>query len=215
MPIFKYSPRVLSIFLITYWLLFGCTLFRQIGITPTGTTPPTITLSLTLSPTIEVTPSTLDTGWGLLQPGLERRLLNIYDNQNQLLESLHMLRLDQNLFRLDVAYDEKPKDLENWQAETKASIVVNGGYFRVENDKYIPNGLTIINGKAFGDSYDTFAGMLAINEKSAELRWLANEPYNSTEKLLAALQSFPLLIKPGGELGFSKQYEDNLKARRK
>lgn len=214
MPIFKYSPCVLSVFFITNWLLSSCTSLRQIDITPTRTTSPTITLSPTLIPTIEVTPSTLDTGWSLLQPGLEKRLLNIYNNQNQLLESLHMLRLDQNLFRLDVAYDETPKDLKNWQAETKASIVVNGGYFRVENDKYIPNGLTIINGKAFGDGYDTFAGMLAINEKSTELRWLANEPYNSTERLVAALQSFPLLIKPGGELGFSKQYEDNLKARR-
>lgn len=214
MSIFKYSPCVFSIFLITNWFLSGCTPLRQVDITPTGTTPPTITLSPTLPSTIEVTPNTLDTGWVLLQPGLESRLINIYDNQNQPLESLHILRLDQNLFRLDVAYNETPKDLENWHAETKASIVVNGGYFRAENDKYIPNGLTIINGKAFGDSYDTFAGMLAINEKNAELRWLANEPYNSTEKLLAALQSFPLLIKPGGELGFSKQYEDNLKARR-
>jgi len=211
----KYSHRVLSIFLITNWLLSGCAPLQRIDITPTGTTSPTIAPSPTLSPTIEVKPNNRsDTGWSLLQPGLEKRLLNIYDNQNQLLESLHILRLDQNLFRLDVAYDETPKDLENWQAETKASIVVNGGYFRVENGKYIPNGLTIINGTAFGDSYDTFAGMLAINEKSAALRWLANEPYDSTEKLVAALQSFPLLIKPGGELGFSKQYEDNLKARR-
>lgn len=214
MSTFKRSPFVLLILLISNWLFSGCTPLRQVDITPTGTTPPTITLSPTFPPTIEVTPIIQDNGWGLLQPGLESRLINIYDNQNQLLESLHILRLDQNLFRLDVSYDETPKDLENWQAETKANIVVNGGYFRAENGKYIPNGLTIINGKAFGDSYDTFGGMLAINEKSAELRWLASKPYDSTEKLLAALQSFPLLIKPGGELGFPKQYEDNLKARR-
>src|SRR5256885_17226173 len=55
MPIFKYNPHVLSFFLIANWLLSGCTPFRQIDSTPTGTTLPAITLSPTLSPTVEAT----------------------------------------------------------------------------------------------------------------------------------------------------------------
>lgn len=124
------------------------------------------------------------------------------------------MRLDQNYFRLEVAYHETPQTLENWQAETQSLIVVNGGYFREENDKYIPNGLTIAGGETIGSSYDAFAGMLAITHNGAELRWLANKPYHPNEPLWAALQSFPVLIKPGGKLGFAKQYEDNLQARR-
>jgi exopolysaccharide biosynthesis protein len=150
----------------------------------------------------------------VLQPGLERRFLKIYNDQNQHIESLYIFRLDQNYFRLDVAYHESPRSLESWQRETDAMLVVNGGFFRVENEKYFPNGLTILNGQAFGSSYESFGGMLAISEGGAELRWLAEEPYRPDEHLLAALQSFPVLVKPGGQLGFPEEYEDNVQARR-
>ncbi|HUN24394.1 MAG TPA: phosphodiester glycosidase family protein [Anaerolineales bacterium] len=159
-------------------------------------------------------PTTQDTGWLVLQAGMEKRIINLSAGQNQLLESIHIIRLDQKLFRFDVAYDDDAKNLADWQAATQADIVVNGGFFRVEYEKHIPNGLTIINGQALGESYDTFAGMLSINEKQAELSWLANQPYNPKEKLVAGLQSFPILVKPGGVIGFSKEHEDNLMARR-
>jgi hypothetical protein len=155
-----------------------------------------------------------DTGWTLLQPGLERRFLKIYNDQNQHIESLYIFRLDQKYFRLDVAYHESPRSLESWQRETDAQLVVNGGFFRVENEKYFPNGLTIINGQAFGSSYESFGGMLAIDEGGAELRWLVDNPYHPGEPLLAGLQSFPVLVKPGGVLGFPQEYEDNVQARR-
>jgi uncharacterized protein YigE (DUF2233 family) len=178
---------------------------------PTATPSPIPTSTPNISPTIETIP---DTGWFLLQPGLERRMIRIYNDQNQHIESLYIWRLDQDYFQLDVAYQETPQSLESWQQETDALLVVNGGYFRVENERYLPNGLTIVNGQAFGSSYESFAGMLAITDSGAELRWLAQKPYNSSEPLRAALQSFPLLVKPGGELGFSEQFEDNVKARR-
>jgi len=152
--------------------------------------------------------------WSSLRPGLERRVIQIYNDQNQPVESLYIWRLDQNYFRMDVAYDETPKSLETWQKETNASLVLNGGYFSIENERYFPDGLTIINGKAFGSSFDGFGGMLAINEYWAELRWLVEKPYNSDEPLQAALQSFPLLVKPGGELGFPAERENNVRARR-
>lgn len=155
-----------------------------------------------------------DTGWSLLRPGFERRLIRIYNDQNQIIESLYLWRLDQNYFRMDVAYDEGPKSLETWQKETNASLVLNGGYFSIENDRYFPNGLTIVNGEAFGSSFDGFGGMLAINEDSAELRWLVEKPYKSYEPLQAALQSFPILVRPGGELGFGAEREDHIGARR-
>ena len=200
--------------LFTAWLLVGCNPVYQTATVPTGTPTPTLAPVPTLSPTLDATFSTSDTGWDSLQPGLEKRSINIYSNQNQLTESLYLVRLDQNLFQLDVAYSETPKSLEDWQTETKASVVVNGGYFRIENDRYIPNGLTIVDGKPLGDSYDTFAGMLAINESGTDLRWLADKPYDPNENLSAALQSFPVLIKPVGKMGFPEQYEDGLQARR-
>src|SRR5215207_2718417 len=176
---------------------------------PTDTTIPTLVPSP--SPTVEPTP---DTNWTLLQPGLERRVFEIYNSQNQHVESLYVWRLDQNHFRMDVAYVERPKSLETWQQETNADLVLNGGYFSIENERYFPDGLAISNGEAFGRSFNGFGGMLAIDQSGAELRWLVQEPYNSDEPLQAALQAFPILVQPGGELGFPADRENYARARR-
>jgi hypothetical protein len=220
MKISKFLIGIIICFLLGSWVAVGCNPVRQIA-TPTATLIPTFTPTRsstpTLFPALEATPTKPnipDTGWILLQPGLERRKINIHNDQDQWVESLYILRLDQNHFRLDVAYHETPQTLENWQTETHALIVVNGGYFREENDKYIPTGLIIVDRETIGSSYGAFAGMLAITGSGAKLRWLANKPYDPNESLLAALQSFPVLVKPGGKLGFPEQYEDNLQARR-
>jgi phosphodiester glycosidase len=150
----------------------------------------------------------------LLQPGLQRRVTPIYNNQKQLVESVHVWRLDQNYFRLDVAHHETPKSLQAWQSETNAAIVVNGGYYSIANERYFPDGLTIVNGRASGRSFRGFGGMLAITADRAELRWLVQKPYNPYERLQAALESFPILVQPGGELGFGAERENNVPARR-
>lgn len=212
MTLIKLISRTLLFFFLLNLMTMGC---NQTPIPPTATPVPTVTPipspTPTLLPTLEAVP---DTGWHLLHPGLERRSINIFDDQNQQLEALYLLRLDPNQFRLDIAYHETPQNLEDWQKETNALVVVNGGYFRIENEKYIPNGLTIVDGEIFGSSYGLFGGMLAVSDYGMELRWLEERPYNPYEQLRAALQSFPVLVKPGGELGFPAQYEDNLKARR-
>lgn len=125
-----------------------------------------------------------------------------------------MLRLDPYSYQFDVAYRGQPQSLAQWQAETNALVVVNGGYFRVEEDKYIPNGLTIVDGQTIGRSFGDYAGMVVVTPGGPELRWLAHQPYNPNEPILAALQSFPILVKPGGGVGFPAENEDNKRARR-
>jgi uncharacterized protein YigE (DUF2233 family) len=154
-----------------------------------------------------------DANWTLLQPGLERRKYPVYNNQNQLVETVYVWRLDQKYFRLDVAYKERPKSLEAWQSQTNALMVVNGGYYSIDNERYFPDGLTIVNGRASGRSFGN-GGMLAIDDSVAELRWLAREPYNSYEPLEAALQAFPMLVEPGGVLGYGPEKESHVSARR-
>jgi hypothetical protein len=155
-----------------------------------------------------------DREWSQLQPGLERRVIQIYDDQNQPVESLYVWRLDQKYFRMDVAYDETPKSLQTWQEETNAAMVLNGGYFSIENEKYVPDGLTIVKGEASGSSFEGYGGMLAVHQDRAELRWLVQRPYHSDEPLQAALQSFPMLVQPGRRLGFPADREDYARARR-
>jgi hypothetical protein len=181
---------------------------------PAQIVPPT-DVTPTPVPTESTAPKTIpQAGWSLIQPGLEQRVLNIYNDQNQLVESVHVWRLDQKYFRMDVAYEARPKSLDTWQKETNAALVVNGGYYSIENERYFPDGLTIAKGKAFGRSFAGFGGMLAINDQRAELRWLVEKPYNFNERLQAALQSFPILVQPGGKLGFGAERENHVSARR-
>jgi len=171
--------------------------------------PPTATLANT--PTVDTVP---EPGWSLLRTGLERRVIRIDNTAHQQVESVYVWRLDQNYFRLDVAFASTPKALDSWQREMNALMVINGGYYSIENERYLPNGLTIVNGEASGQSFDDFGGMLAINQSGAELRWLVEQPYDSYERLQAGLQSFPMLVRPGGVLGFGPERENNVSARR-
>jgi exopolysaccharide biosynthesis protein len=141
-------------------------------------------------------------------------MVKIYNDQNQHVESVYVWRLDQRNFQLDIAYAETPRSLATWQKETNASLVVNGGFYSIENERYFPDGLTITNGEAFGRSFAGFGGMLAIDGSRAELRWLAEKPYDGYEPLHAALQSFPILVEPGGKLGFGAERENSVRARR-
>jgi len=186
--------------------------------------PPSLTPTLTLlqsetpqpSPTPWPTPTPIrpDSGWSPVQVGLERREINLLDENGQLVERLYLLRIDPQAYEFRVAYQEHPLSLADWQALTQAAVLINGGYFRVEGDQYIPTGLTIVDGEAIGSSYGDFAGMLAISAAGPELRWMALQPYAPGEALHSGLQSFPLLIKPGGEMGFPAEYEDYQAARR-
>ena len=228
---YKHVSRTLHllIFVLLVILLGTCAssmyfIDSETGVTPAATFTLVPMLNITAGATISPTPVSSGpipsgtgpdvTGWTLLQPGLEGRVIQIYNDLNQQVESLHIWRLDQSYFRMDVAYAETPKSLETWQIETNALMVVNGGFYSIENERYFPDGLTIVSGEASGRSFNSFGGMLAINESRAELRWLAQKPYNSNEPLQAALQSFPILVQPGGELGFGAERENNVSARR-
>src|SRR5690606_11946770 len=151
-----------------------------------------------------------DSGWVLLRPGLEQRVLRLYNEEGQMDERLSLFRIEPALFRFDVAYRlGQPQTLIDWQKETGALLVMNGGYF---TEAYQATGLVVTDGVASGSSYGDFAGMFAVTPAGPELRWLREQPYNPAEPLVAALQSFPLLVRPGGVLGFPE--EDGQTARR-
>ncbi len=129
-------------------------------------------------------------------------------------EDITMVRIDPGFFLFDVAFDPQGMDLDAWQAATGADVVVNGGYFRREQDQFVPDGLIIVLGKGIGESYGDFAGMFIVRDTGPELRWLRTQPYDPWEPLQAGVQSFPMLIKPGGLAGFPEASEDHIPARR-
>lgn len=151
-----------------------------------------------------------DSGWVELRPGLERRTINLQEGENQSRESLYILRVDPANFRFDVGYHPgQPQSLEQWQTESGALLVVNGGFF---TEEFSATGTTVVNSQPSGTSYQDFGGMLAITAAGPTLRWLPQQPYDPAEGLLAGLQSFPMLVTPGGQLGFPE--EDGQRARR-
>lgn len=148
--------------------------------------------------------------WQLLRPGLERRRIDLHSEEGGVRETLYVLRIDPSMYEFDVGYKPgAPQRLMDWQRELDALVVVNGGFFTPE---YQAAGLIISNRQAAGTSYAGFGGMLAITEAGAEVRSLVQQPYDPNEGILAAVQSFPMLVMPDGQIGY--QQEDGAADRR-
>jgi len=173
--------------------------------------PPSATETANIALTATAVPTPIpDTGWLPVQPGMEQRILHLYEESGAIRERLILLRLEPTQFIFRVAYRPgAPQSIPAWQEETGALLIVNGGYFTEEN---IATGLIVVEGQASGSSYGDFAGMLAIDERGPQLRWLSERPYTPEEPLLYALQSFPMLVRPDGTPAFPE--EDGMMARR-
>lgn len=198
-----------------YWLAFLAVFLAGCGVAETAVfTPPTPIITDT--PTIPApvwstaTPQPPDSGWHSLRPGLEQRTISLYDNQEIVVESLTLLRLEPDQFQFRLGYRPgQPQSLPDWQAETEALLVVNGGYFTEDN---MATGLLVLDGVASGIGYGDFAGMFTVTDSGPELRWLRQRPYSPQESILYAFQSFPLLVRPDGQPAFPQ--EDGVRARR-
>lgn len=192
------------------WLLVGVLVVGLVACAGFGATavPPTALPTLQPTPTLAVTPSSgslatlsptatplADTGWQLLQAGLERRLIRVVDENGRQTENLTLLRIDPNLFSFEIGYSPgQPKPLATWQEETGAFIVVNGGFFTPE---FLATGLIVVDGQPSGSSYVGFGGMVTVSGGSVEVRSLVERPFDPTETFDYALQAFPMLVLNG------------------
>ncbi|UCG23569.1 MAG: phosphodiester glycosidase family protein [Chloroflexota bacterium] len=181
----------------------------------TPTQPPHNNPTPTASPAAQatITPAATefpDLGWQPLRQGLERQWVNLLTSEGGVRENLYVVRIDPAMYDFDVGYKPgAPQRLMDWQSETDALVVVNGGFFTAEGEA---TGLIIVDGLATGTSYAGFGGMLAVNGAGPILRSLRQQPYDPNEPLHAALQSFPLLVAPDGQIGYPQ--EDGLADRR-
>jgi len=196
--------------------MLGCTAVSSTTSIPSPVSPLAQTAAVnTPSAYPLITPSpppTLppDSGWQQFQPGLELRTLRFFGEDGSQTEEMSIVRLDPALVEFKVAYRPgEAQTLREWQAETGAQLVVNGGFF---TETFHATGLTVIDGQHSGTSYGDFAGMFAVTAVGPEVRWLGARPYDFNEPLLYALQAFPMLVKPGGVVGYPQ--EDGDRARR-
>jgi len=161
-------------------------------------------------------PVPADTGWQSLEPGVERREIDVAAGSGNLVERLRVVRLDPAAgdFRVRYAPDE-PKTISAWAAEGEPLLVVNGGYFTPEDEGGEAIGLLVSDGQLHGRSLGPYAGMFAVTPAGGvSVRWLASSPYDAEEPLAQAVQAFPVLVKPGGVMGFPAEADEGVPARR-
>ncbi|MFP4343549.1 MAG: phosphodiester glycosidase family protein [Anaerolineales bacterium] len=188
-------------------LLLAC---RSAGVLSTLTpTAPSPTPLPSLAPAATATPG--DTGWQPVDEGLEVRSLTAETSLGP--ERVAVVRLDPALFDFRVEYAPgEARPVSVWSALTGALLTVNAGYFTAEN---LVTGLTVSEGVAYGVPYGDYAGMFAVTPEGAvSLRWLRAWPYDPAEPLRSAVQSFPVLVKPGGVMGFPVDADEGLSSRR-
>jgi uncharacterized protein YigE (DUF2233 family) len=73
----------------------------------------------------------------------------------------------------------------------------------------------VSDGERWGTPLHDYAGMLAVTGAGdVSVRWLRQRPYDPQEPLTEAIQSFPVLVQPGGIVGFPADAGDDTPARR-
>jgi Phosphodiester glycosidase len=205
------SVCTLAIVLLSYLMLSIMPLLAGCGAARATPAPHTTRTIPTLGPTIAaqsapgspataspVGPPTPDSGWRPGRPGVELRHMQAAAAPDRPAVPLAIVRLDPALIRLRVGYaPEQPRGLRGWVEEQRPLAAINGSFFTKE---YQSTALLISDGVTSGASYEGFGGMLAVApDGGLSLRSLRDQPYDPGEALDQALQSFPMLVFPGGE----------------
>jgi exopolysaccharide biosynthesis protein len=128
-------------------------------------------------------------------------------------EYLAIVRFDPAGVRFRVHYNpDHPLNVRSWAEQLNALLVINGGYFTPEHQA---TGLLISDGETWGAVYGDFAGLFAVTaDEQVSVRWLRDRPYDAAEPLSHGVMSFPVLVKPGGVMGFPADADEGYTARR-
>lgn len=161
-------------------------------------------------PTPPATISAAGDTWQRGERGVEQRQLSVVLDAERS-TSVVIVRLDVQQIRLRVRYDPtQPLALRGWFLQHPALVMVNGGFF---TEDYRTTALLISNGTAHGESYVGFGGMLAADsEGGIQIQALREQPYDPGQVFTEAVQSFPMLVFPGGRV--AELTEDGQQARR-
>jgi uncharacterized protein YigE (DUF2233 family) len=187
----------MRLLLVWVWIV-STTLMTGCG----GTAPPPPTrLVPTRMPTVAPSPTAAaersDSGWILAASGVEVRTFMTGEDSSDPPVPIYAVRLDPVTIRLRIRYaPDAPQPLRTWFVAHRPLVAVNGGFFTAENRA---TALIVSDGTVYGTSYAGFGGMLAVApDGRVWIQALRDEPYDPNIPLDQAIQSFPMLIYPGG-----------------
>ncbi|MGQ9549119.1 MAG: phosphodiester glycosidase family protein [Roseiflexus sp.] len=151
----------------------------------------------TLAPSPTAAAERSDSGWIVAVAGVEVRALMIGEGASDSPVPVYTVRLDPATIRLRIRYaPDAPQPLRTWFVAHRPLIALNGGFFTAENRA---TALIVSDGTVYGTSYSGFGGMLAASpDGRIWIQALRDEPYNPNIVIDQAIQSFPMLIYPGG-----------------
>ncbi len=162
--------------------------------------PPPTRLVPTRMPTLAPSPTAAensDGGWIVAASGIEVRTFVIDVGVADTSVPVYAVRLDPATIRVRIRYaPDAPQLLRTWFVAHRPLVAVNGGFFTAENRA---TALIVSDGTVYGTSYAGFGGMLAAApDGRIWIQVLRDEPYDPDIPLDQAIQSFPMLIYPGG-----------------
>ncbi len=157
-----------------------------------------------------------DTGWQRLEPGVEWREIDVVVGADGPTERLRIVRVSPHDVEFRVRYDPaEPRNISAWGSDADSLLVVNGGYFAAPHEGNETIGLLVSDGQRWGTPLADYAGMFAVDAAGdVSVRWLRHSPYDPQEPLAHAVQSFPVLVKPGGVMGFPAEADEGVPGRR-
>lgn len=129
-------------------------------------------------------------------------------------ERVTLVRLDPAEVRFCVLYTPgEGRRVSEWASSPATAgptplLVVNGGYFTPE---YLAIGLLVSNERVYGRLW---GDVRCPPQRAGRGALAGGPPYNPGEVLVEAVQSFPVLVRPGGVLGFPPDADEGQTARR-
>lgn len=142
-------------------------------------------------------PAGADADWVSVGRGVDYRTLPATpSNANDF--QMHIVRIDPTQAQFRVIYEPgQILSYTTWENQLgdEALVFVNANFFSESN---LANGLVIADGSVFGTSYAGFGGMFAVDGNGIPtITSLSRTPYQGGN-YIQAVQSFPMLVEPGG-----------------
>jgi uncharacterized protein YigE (DUF2233 family) len=153
----------------------------------------------------EEKPTTLAIRWQTLSPGL---LFYRYEvrSPNNPVNIIAVLRIDPDLWAFRVFFNREPKSIREWQQQTGAGVICNGGLYQENLD---PVGRILSNGTSIGPIRNRHMKGMFLSEPKKGFENLPKaimidlKDSKSEEQIASydqGIQSFPILLDPQGQV---------------